>query len=121
MEYWSLSRFLRKSTKLKNGSACWKTLLLSPPGFMHVKNTLYQHQNFSAAAFNRGVAKSQISSAGRHNKGGTAVSSYYEVPRVVAIPHDGEYIATTAFTHRVTQAILLRLRRGRASLTHVVR
>ena len=52
---------------------------------------------------------------------GAAVSSYYEVPRVVAIPHDGEYIATTAFTHRVTQAILLRLRRGRASLTHVVR
>ena len=31
------------------------------------------------------LAKSQVSSVGCHNKGGTAVASYYEVPRVVAI------------------------------------
>ena len=49
------------------------------------------------------LAKSQVSSVGWHNKGGTAVgASYYEVRRVVAIELEGEYIATTACTHRVT-------------------
>ena len=53
---------------------------------MHVKNTLYQHQNFSAPAFNRALQKAKYRVLAGTTRGeGTAVASYYEVPRVVAI------------------------------------
>ena len=55
---------------------------------MRVKNTLYQHQNFSAAAFNRAPCKKpHIDGLAGTTRGGgdSTVASYYEVPRVVAI------------------------------------
>ena len=51
---------------------------------MHVKNTIYQHQNFSAPAFNLALQKAKYRVLAQQG-GGTAVGSYYEVPRVVAI------------------------------------
>ena len=41
-----------------------------PPGFMRVKNTLYQHQNFSAPAFNRALQKAKYRVLAGTTRGG---------------------------------------------------